>query len=192
MLDWNKKRVLITVRTYPVPSAKNIEASCTGGITPDGQWMRLFPVPYRLMDEDKRFKKWQWIDVSTTKATGDSRPESFRINPDSIMIGETVGSANGWIQRRELMEPLRRQSMCRIQRERDECGAPTLGFFRPFEIKRLLIEPSDHAQWSENQLGNPETKYAFSESTRATFGEDSVLNSDTSFGAVTLIAKATR
>jgi hypothetical protein len=44
MPNWIKKRVLITVRTYPVPSAKSIEASCTGGITGDGQWMRLFPV----------------------------------------------------------------------------------------------------------------------------------------------------
>jgi hypothetical protein len=50
MPNWIKKRVLITVRTYPVPSAKSIEASCTGGITGDGQWMRLFPVPYRLID----------------------------------------------------------------------------------------------------------------------------------------------
>jgi hypothetical protein len=151
MPNWIKKRVLITVRTYPVPSAKSIEASCTGGITGDGQWMRLFPVPYRLIDEEKRFKKWQWIEVSATKAS-DPRPESFRINADSITVGETIDTKDGWQVRRKLMEPLRRPSMCQIQQERDEHSAPTLGFFRPFQIKRLLIEPAEQPKWTDTQL----------------------------------------
>jgi hypothetical protein len=152
MPDWIKKRVLVAVRTYPVPSAKSIEASCTGGITDDQRWIRLFPVPYRLMDEDRRFKKWQWIDVDTIKATNDPRPESFKINPDSIVIGETVDTKNGWYQRRKLIEPLRRSSMCQIHRELDERGAPTLGIFKPFQIKRLLIEPTERPQWTESEL----------------------------------------
>ena len=36
MERWSTKRVLITVRTYPVPARKGIEVSCTGGITADG------------------------------------------------------------------------------------------------------------------------------------------------------------
>lgn len=68
MPDWIQKRVLITVRTYPVPAQKNIEVSCTAGVTSDGNWIRLFPVPYRFLDYDKRFTKYQWIDVSVTKA----------------------------------------------------------------------------------------------------------------------------
>jgi len=151
MPDWIKKRVLITVRTYPVPSAKSIEASCTAGITDNGQWIRLFPVPYRFMDEDRRFKKWQWIDVETIKAGNDPRPESFKINPDSITVGESVGTKDGWQQRRKLLESLRRSSMCRIYREHAEHGEPTLGFFRPFKIKRLLIEPAEQTQWTESQ-----------------------------------------
>jgi hypothetical protein len=35
---WIKKRVLITVRTYPTPAKKGIEVSCTAGITDDGKW----------------------------------------------------------------------------------------------------------------------------------------------------------
>jgi hypothetical protein len=48
------------------------------------------------------------------------------------------------------IKPLR-PSMCRIQRELEEHGSPTLGVFRPFQIKRLLIEPADE-QWSPEQL----------------------------------------
>ena len=68
MVEWVAKRILITVRTYPVPARKGIEVSCTGGITDDGKWIRLFPVPYRFLEEDRRFTKYQWISVSVTKA----------------------------------------------------------------------------------------------------------------------------
>jgi hypothetical protein len=152
MLDWVKKRVLITVRTYPVPSAKSIEASCTGGITDRNEWIRLFPVPYRLMDQEKRFKKWQWIEVSATKATNDIRPESFKINPASVVPGEVIDTKDGWRERRKLIEPLRRQSMCHIQKERVDRGAPTLGVFKPFQIKRLLIEDAEQTEWTQEQL----------------------------------------
>ena len=133
MPDWIKRRALITVRTYPVPSAKNIEASCTAAITDDAKWLRLFPVPYRLMDQEKRFTKWQWINVDLMKA-GDSRPESYKINPDSITVGEAVGTQDGWRSRRAIIEPLRGRSMCRIQRHRDEHGFPTLGVVRPIKL----------------------------------------------------------
>jgi hypothetical protein len=152
MPAWTKQRVLITVRTYPAPSAKSVEASCTAGITEKREWIRLFPIPYRLIANRRRFKKWQWIEVETLKASNDSRPESFKVNQDSIVPGNPVGTNDGWQERCSLMEPLKRSSLCRIQRERDEHGAPTLGFFKPFNIKRLIIEEAEQAEWTENQL----------------------------------------
>jgi hypothetical protein len=147
---WGTKRILITVRTYPVPASKTIEASCTGGITQDVKWIRLFPVPYRFLDEDKRFTKWQWIDVEVTKA-GDPRPESFKLKPDKIQIIGKVGTKDGWRERRDFLKPLLRQSMCQIRRERDERGSPTLGIFQPAQIKRLIIEPTAD-QWTSDEL----------------------------------------
>jgi hypothetical protein len=148
---WIKRRALIVVRTYPTPAKATIEASCTAAIGDDGQWIRMFPVPARLMEQDKRFAKWQWIEVSLLKARSDSRPESFKLNPGSIVIGDTVGTLDGWRARRDLIKPLKRPSMCRIQREREERGFPTLGVFRPHEIKRLLVEQTD-PNWSDAQL----------------------------------------
>jgi len=103
------------------------------------------------MEHDKRFAKWQWIDVSLLKATNDARPESHKLNPDTIVIGEIVGTQDGWRARRDLINPLKRPSMCRIQQERDAHGHPTLGVFRPYKIKRLLIE-SATPNWTEAQL----------------------------------------
>jgi hypothetical protein len=148
---WDTKRVLITVRTYPVPASRTVEASCTGGVTKDGNWIRLYPVPYRFLDEDKRFSKWHWIDVEVTKPTSDPRPESFKLKPDKIQIVGEIGTHDGWRARRELLKPLTRPSMCQIRRERDERGYPTLGFFKPAEIKRLTIEPVA-ADWTAAEL----------------------------------------
>jgi hypothetical protein len=148
---WSTKRALITVRTYPVPARQTIEASCTGGVTQDGHWIRLFPVPYRFLDEDKRFAKWQWIDVEAMRPSSDPRPESFKLKPDKIQIVGEVGTKDGWRTRRDLLKPLLRPSMCQIRRERDDKGSPTLGVFKPAEIKRLVIEPVAE-QWSADEL----------------------------------------
>lgn len=86
MNGWQRRRVLITVRTYPNPAWKGIEVSCTAGVTDDGQWIRLFPVPYRYLDKESKFRKYDWIEAEVTKHS-DSRPESYRLNYDSIQMG---------------------------------------------------------------------------------------------------------
>ena len=110
--EWIQKQILITVRTYPVPAKKGIEVSCTGGITDDRKWIRLFPVPYRFLEEDKRFAKYQWIGVSVTKARNDTRPESFTPNLDIVTIGEKLSTTDNWRKRREMVRPLMRPSLC--------------------------------------------------------------------------------
>ena len=148
---WGRKRILITVRTYPSPAKKSIEASCTAGITEEGAWIRLFPVPYRLMAEENRFSKWQWINTDIVKATSDTRPESYKLNSESIIAGEKVGTSDGWRTRRDFIRPLVRPSLCHIKREQEQHGAPTLGVFKPAQIKRLILEPDDPA-WSAEQF----------------------------------------
>ena len=150
--QWSRRSVLIVVRTYPVPAHKGIEVSCTAAVTDDGKWMRLFPVPYRFLENDRRFKKYQWIDVDVVRASNDPRPESYKLNPDSIIIKSSVPQANAWRERRRILQPLFKPSMCAIRREREQHGAPTLGIFKPKTIKRLAIEPTA-AQWTGKELG---------------------------------------
>lgn len=79
------KKALIVVRTYPTPARNGAEVSCTAAITDRGEWLRLFPIPWRLLPEDKQFRKYQWVEVEVTKAR-DTRPESYRLARDSIRI----------------------------------------------------------------------------------------------------------
>lgn len=146
-----KKRVLITVRTYPTPARKGVEVSCTAGVTSDGKWIRLYPIPYRSLDEDRRFAKYEWIEVEASKARNDPRPESFVPNLDTIRIDGAVSTADGWRQRKQILKPLIKPSLCAVQREHEANGSPTLGLFKP-KIDRLIIEPTKEPDWNADQL----------------------------------------
>src|ERR1039457_242047 len=129
------KRALIVVRTYPVPVPSGIESSCTAAITETGEWLRLFPVPWRLLPDDQRFRKYQWIDARVTKATDDSRPESFKLRPDGIrIVSEPLAH---WKAKKDFVVPMLAASLCALVRSRDSQQYPTLGIFRPASISRL-------------------------------------------------------
>ena len=91
------------VLTYPVPATNGAEVSCTPGITVEGKWIRLFPIPYRFLDPDSQFSKYHWIDVNIRKAPNDARPESYKIDRDSIQIVRFVGPQRGWRARKDLV-----------------------------------------------------------------------------------------
>ncbi len=151
MAEWIEKQVLITVRTYPTPSAKDIEVSCTAAITLNAEWIRLFPVRYRFLASDKRFKKYDLINVRLKKAT-DRRAESFNLDPDSIEIVSQVTPGKNWINRRKIVLRSKAPSLCYLQRQLDaDPGAPTLGIFKPAAIERLIIDP-DAPNWTPDQL----------------------------------------
>src|SRR4051812_44148787 len=105
--DWQELDVLIVVKTYPTPSSRDIEVSCTAAITDNGEWMRLFPVPFRLMNGERQFRKYQRVHLRVRKAR-DPRPESYNIDPDSIVIrGEPIPTKNRWESRKRVVMPLR-------------------------------------------------------------------------------------
>jgi hypothetical protein len=52
------ERILILAKTYPSPSAQYVETSCVAGIAQNGSMRRLFPVPFRMIQDGQQFKKW--------------------------------------------------------------------------------------------------------------------------------------
>lgn len=147
---WKRERVLITARTYPTPARQGVEVSCTGAITDAGKWIRLHPVPYRFLDLDKRFRKYQWIDVGVTKSS-DPRPESYRVDISSLKIlTPPLQTTNHWQARKDVIFPLRSPSLCYLQRTRQETGT-TLGFFKPREITGFEIRPEQSPDWTSDE-----------------------------------------
>ena len=99
-----KERILIAIKTYPTLSRSHIELVCTAGFREDGSWIRLYPSPFRFLGEEKRYKKYQWIELEIDKNPKDHRPESYRPrNIDDIILGNIIPTDKNWEERRRLI-----------------------------------------------------------------------------------------
>jgi hypothetical protein len=147
---WQTCDVLIAVKAYPNPSKKYIETSCMTGITRDQRWIRLYPIPYRTLASGRRFEKYTWVRVKATRARDDHRPESYKVDIDSIKPLEKIGTEDRWAERRRLLLPLKDASMCDLRLTQPETNR-SLGFIRPRRITALEIEKVS-SQWTPEQL----------------------------------------
>lgn len=101
--DWRTEEIFLTVKAYPTISQRHHEASCMAGITRDGNWIRLYPVYFRDLEDDQKFKKYTWISARVKKSP-DFRQESHLVDSDSIQIHEEV-SAKQWGRRNAIVFP---------------------------------------------------------------------------------------
>lgn len=69
--------LLVNCKTYPAVSTKYTETVCTGGVDRDGNFIRLYPIPFRLLDKEERYDRWDIIRVQAYRDTKDVRPESW-------------------------------------------------------------------------------------------------------------------
>jgi hypothetical protein len=98
------ERVLITVKTYPTLSRKYGETVCTAGIREDGSWVRIYPVPFRRLDEKEQYRKYDWLECALIRNTTDPRPETYRPHDEGAMQPVAhIGTDDGWRERRELL-----------------------------------------------------------------------------------------
>lgn len=57
-----RERILVTVKTYPTLSRKYGETVCTAGVREDGSWVRIYPVPFRRLEEKQQYSKFDWLE----------------------------------------------------------------------------------------------------------------------------------
>jgi len=100
---YTEYKILIWGKTYPELSKKYIETVCTAGVLESGKPVRLYPITYRYLD-DEQFTLYQWITAGLLKNPNDTRPESYKIDCDSITVGEKLpGTKDEWGKRGEFM-----------------------------------------------------------------------------------------
>jgi hypothetical protein len=145
------ERVLILAKTYPSPSSSYVETSCVAGITQKGEMRRLYPVPFRLLEEGQQFRKWQWIDVRTEKAPSDHRPESHRVHVDTLSCLDQITTKNLWSDRRVWLEKIPTYGSL------DEVNSARLNenismaLLQPTSIDHLEITKARNEDWTEEE-----------------------------------------
>lgn len=149
MERWQNKRILILGSTYPSHSKTYNEIVCTGGIEENTcKMVRLHPVPMRYLEAEQRFKKFQWIDVKVQPHDTDPRPESYRIDTHSILVGRVVENHE---VRRSYLEnsPHLIQSVEALKEKQAEEGT-SLGIIKPKDILNCSLEfkpESERSEW---------------------------------------------
>ncbi|PIQ25410.1 hypothetical protein COW20_15220 [bacterium (Candidatus Blackallbacteria) CG13_big_fil_rev_8_21_14_2_50_49_14] len=155
-------KVLITVKTYPTLSTKYAETVCTAGITDDGKWIRLYPIPFRQIEDfDKRYPKYSWVDVRAIRrdTKKDFRVESFQpIDINQIKVSPKIPTAKdpGWSKRRALTIDKVRiyDSLDELiaDSKRDSNPVPiSLAMFKPTEILDFTWKPDDRT-WNKGKV----------------------------------------
>ncbi len=137
MFDKNEN-ILITVKAYPNPSKKYQETVCVAGIVLNKGFIRLYPINYRLLPNEKRFEKYEIINVDIVKHN-DKRPESYRPNFNIFKKVRNLSTKydRSWSERKNILLKFVDESMCDIQSKQQHHGK-SLGFFKPKEIHDLI------------------------------------------------------
>lgn len=165
MDKWQERRILILGTTYPNHSKTYVETVCTGGIFEDTLEMcRLYPIPRRYLEPGHRFSKFQFIKAKVTPDSSDPRPESYKIQADSIDPMEVIPSKNGDLRRKFLEQS---PHLCKSVEElfdRQKSSRTSLGIVCPDSITDVTIarrSDSDRRDWEATELGRQQQERLF-------------------------------
>lgn len=149
-----KTKVLITVKTYPSLSAKYEELVCTAGFLEDGSWIRIYPVPFRKIEFERQYKKYDWVEIDLVKNTSDFRPESYRpYSIDSeIKILDNINTGGNWSKRKEIVLNKVYTNLTELIAEaHNKQICTSLAVFKPSNIKSFKIESAER-EWDEIKI----------------------------------------
>lgn len=142
-MNWETHQILITIKTYPTPSKKYEETVCVAGISlKTKQLIRLYPIHFRDLDQNQKFAKYNVIEANIAKTAKDHRPESYRINADSIRIVDEIDTRDGWKKRKEIVLPVLDKSMCEIIKQQTITNK-SLGLIKPERIEFVIDKARD-------------------------------------------------
>jgi hypothetical protein len=145
-------KVVVLVKAAPVLTRDLTETMCVAGVRVDSghhEWARLHPVPFRDLDDEAKFAKYQAVSVTVRHPRTDRRPESWAPLHGSILPAETIGTEHGWARRRQLVERLGEATMCdliKVNQTGSGTGTPSLAVVRPLEPPTLQITQREEDQ----------------------------------------------
>lgn len=81
-----ESEAIVLIKAAPQVGARHGETVCCAAIDLYGNWLRLYPVSFRHLDEGKKFGRWDRIRFRWRMPKDDGRAESRRIDQDSLAI----------------------------------------------------------------------------------------------------------
>ena len=143
------KRVLLTVKACPETSKTYGATLCTAGITEEGEWIRLYPVPFSLMMQET-IPRYSWIEVECFQdSEHDKRKESYKIVQDTLRVIENPKKDSkgkvDWEYRNRMILPLVSKSMQELI-TKTKTDNTSLGLIKPVEVRQFYLDTSDEKE----------------------------------------------
>lgn len=142
MVEPELLRALIWGKTYPELSRKHAETVCTGAVDGHGRPVRLYPVPLRYLQGAQQYSIGDIIEVRASRNPKDNRPESHRIESDSLTIIRPVPTdQQEWAGRREWIfrdSSWHFESLGQLDAARQR-NATSMGLIRPGTVERVYL-----------------------------------------------------
>lgn len=154
-----RERILITVKTYPTLSRKYGETVCTAGLRPDGSWVRIYPVPFRRLEDAEQYRKFDWVDVELLRNHSDPRPETYKpTDYDHFVPSAHMGTDQNWRERRKLLlETASVFDRLDPLMEDAKANRRSLAIFKPTKIRGVIWEDEER-EWDAGKLSEMRSK----------------------------------
>ena len=148
-----KEHILVTVKTYPTLSRKYGETVCTAGVRENGSWVRLYPVPFRRLNETEQYSKFDWLECDLDKNPGDPRPESYRPTDAKqlIAVGHMDTKDNWRERRRLLLQTAKVFTSLQPLIDGAKANSLSLAVFKPTRILDFIWEEDDR-EWDPSKV----------------------------------------
>ena len=159
-----RERILVTVKAYPTLSTKYGETVCTAGVREDGSWIRMYPVPFRRLEEAGQYRKFDWLECRVVRHSSDPRPESFRpIDFAELKPIGHVATKDQWKERRRIiLQPGHVYDQLDTVIDAAKNDGRSLCVFKPTQVLGLIREPTE-SNWNPTTLKRMLEKQAQSE-----------------------------
>ena len=145
-------KVLITVKTYPLPSRSYTELVCTAGLLNGEKWIRMYPIPYRFLQDQQKYPKYSWVELNLTRKNDDFRPESYspKLGVDEpIKVIQQIGTDNEWAARKSYALKEVYTSMKElIELAKEPNQRKSLATLKPSRIVDFITE-EDEREWKQ-------------------------------------------
>ncbi|NQU35087.1 MAG: hypothetical protein HQ521_17820 [Bacteroidetes bacterium] len=152
-----KKKVLITVTTYPLPSRSYDELVCTAGILENGEWIRIYPVPLSFLIDLKgsgkiNNVKYTWIELELIKRGDDFRPESYspkHYDFNDLQLHDHIDTSSNWHIRKGICLNKVYTNKAQLIKDSSKPTNISLATFKPTEITGFEIEEEKNREWKD-------------------------------------------
>lgn len=149
-MDFITKKILILVKTYPSISKKYTELVCTAGMDEEGKWYRLYPIPFRKLNDDQQYPKYGWVEARMYKSSDAPRLESYKVDFEKIKLLEQIEASDWGRKSNTVLKQEVYNNLSKLIEESNSTNM-SLAVFKPTKIIDFIWEKDDR-EYSKERL----------------------------------------